>query len=199
MADAFKGRIAIIQGHPDAHAGHFCHALADSYADGARQAGYHVHRVDVARLDFPLLRTREDWETAPPPESIRGAQAAIAEATHLVILYPLWLGSLPALLKGFLEQALRPGFAIGTVRGGNRWDKLLGGRSARIVVTMGMPAFVYRWFFGAHSLKSLERNILRFCGIGPIRETLIGNVEGCGAKARARWLQRLHSLGARGA
>ncbi len=132
-------------------------------------------------------------------DGIRGAQAAIAEATHLVILYPLWLGRLPALLKGFLEQALRPGFAVGTVRGGNRWAKLLGGRSVRIVVTLGMPAFVYRWFFGAHSLKSLERNILRFCGISPVRETLIGNVEGCGTEARARWLQRLRELGARGA
>ena len=190
--------IAIIQGHPDPRAGHFCHALADAYADGARQAGHHVSRIDVARLDFPLLRTREEWETAPPPESIRTAQAAIAEATHLVILYPLWLGSLPALLKGFLEQALRPGFAIGTVQDGNRWAKLLGGRSARIVVTMGMPAFVYRWFFGAHSLKSLERNILRFCGIGPIGETLIGNVESSGAERRARWLERVRELGRTG-
>jgi putative NADPH-quinone reductase len=192
-------RIAIIQGHPGAQGGHFCHALADAYAEGAAQSGHQVSRIEVGRMEFSLLRGKEDWDSAPPPLAIRDAQAAIAEAEHLVIVYPLWLGSMPALLKAFFEQALRPGFAIGTVTGSKRWAKLLGGRSARIVVTMGMPAFFYRWYFGAHSLKSLERNILRMCGIRPIRETLIGNVEGCGAAKRELWLSQIRALGRAGA
>ena len=64
------------------------------------------------------------------------------------------------------------------------WKRLLTGKTARIVVTMGMPAFVYRWYFGGHSLKSLERNILRFVGIRPVRESLIGMVEGSDAGGR---------------
>jgi putative NADPH-quinone reductase len=60
--------------------------------------------------------------------------------------FPLWLASMPALLKGFFEQALRPGFALGPTEPGRMWKKLLKGRSARIVVTMGMPALVYRWY-----------------------------------------------------
>ncbi len=39
---------------------------------------------------------------------------------------------------------------------------------------MGMPALVYRWYFRAHSVRSLERNILGFVGIAPVNETLIG-------------------------
>ncbi len=62
---------------------------------------------------------------------------------------------------------------------------------------MGMPAFVYRWYFGAHSLKSLERNILKFVGIKPIRETLIGMVEGK-QETRARWLTKMEALGREG-
>src|SRR3546814_3372437 len=77
-----------------------------------------------------------------------------------VILYPLWLGDVPALLKGFLEQILRPDFAIDEGSTGMS-AKLLTGRSARIIVTMGMPAPIYRLFFRAHSLKSLDRNLLR--------------------------------------
>jgi putative NADPH-quinone reductase len=103
---------------------------------------------------------------------------------------------MPALLKAFLEQAFRPGFAIGRGGAGSSWKKLLTGKSARVVVTMGMPALVYRWFFRAHSLKSLERNILGFVGIGPIRETLIGTVE-ASAASRERWLAKLRALGAR--
>jgi hypothetical protein len=73
----------------------------------------------------------------------------------------------------------------------------LKGRSARVVVTMGMPALFYRWYYRGHSLKSLERNILRFCGIAPVRHTLIGLVEGSDARRR-RWLARIQHLGERG-
>jgi putative NADPH-quinone reductase len=101
---------------------------------------------------------------------------------------------LPALLKAFLEQSFRPGFAIKsgakTLRPG-----LLTGKSARIVVTMGMPGFFYRWYLGAHSLKSVERNILRFAGIGPIRETLIGSVAAGGEASHRKWLERMQALG----
>ena len=77
-------------------------------------------------------------------------------------MYPPWLGMMPALLKGFFEQAVRPGFAFKT--GDRSWGSLLKGRSARIVITTGMPALIYRWYFGAHGLKCLERSILRFVG-----------------------------------
>lgn len=189
-------RIAIIQGHPDPRGGHYCHALADAYAAGAAESGHEVEFIDVAGLDFSLLRTREDWNRSSPPPAIRGAQEVIARADHLVILYPLWLGSMPALLKAFFEQAMRPGFATTRVESGMKWNKLLAGRSARIIVTMGMPALVYRWYFRAHSLKSLERNILAFCGIAPVRATLIGMVEGEQHRAAAlRKVQKLARLG----
>jgi putative NADPH-quinone reductase len=72
----------------------------------------------------------------------------------------------------------------------------LRGKTARIVVTMGMPAAVYRWYFGAHSLKSLRRNVLSFVGIRPVRATLIGLVEASSAKRRSGWLAKLRQLGA---
>lgn len=188
-------RIAIIQGHPDAQTRHFGHALADEYAKGCEDGGHEVTRIEVAHLDFPLLRIKEDFEEGTPPDSIIQAQGAIKWADHLVILYPLWLGSMPALLKAFLEQVLRPGFAFEYQKSGGMAKKLLTGRSARIVVTMGMPAFVYRWVFFAHSLKSLRRNTLWFCGIGPIRSTIIGSIEGMNEKQRLGWLDEMRGLG----
>ena len=104
---------------------------------------------------------------------------------------------MPALLKGFLEQVFRPRFAIAKPEGGKTWKKLLKGKSARIVVTMGMPAFVYRWYFGAHSLKSLERNILGFSGVGPIKASLFGLIEASSSATRERWLAKMRALGSR--
>jgi len=187
--------IAIIQGHPDSTARHFCHALADEYTKGAEDGGHDVMRIDVATLDFPLLRTKQDFEKDRPPEAIERVQDIVAWADHLVIIYPLWLGSMPALLQGFLEQLLRPGFAFEYQKSGGMAKKLLKGKSARIVVTMGMPAFVYRWIFFAHSLKSLTRNTLWFCGIGPVKSTIIGSIEGLTDRQRADWLDEMRGLG----
>jgi len=193
-----SARIVIIQGHPDPDAARFGRALAGAYAEGAAQAGRVVRVIDVTALDFPVLRSREEWEGAAPTEDIRRAQADIAWAGHLSIFYPLWLGSMPALLKAFLEQAFRPGFAVASAAQDRQWTRLLAGRSARIVVTMGMPALVYRWYFRAHSLKSLERNILGFCGIAPIRECVIGMVEAGDGARREKWLRRMRALGKEG-
>jgi len=189
-------RIAIIVGHPDPKGGHFGNALAEAYAEGARKAGHEVRTIEVAQLALPVLRAAREWESGAVPASVRAAQGTIEWAAHLAIFYPLWLGAMPALLKAFFEQVMRPGFAIRTSGSGASWAGLLKGRSARVVVTMGMPAFIYRWYFRAHSLKSLERNILQFVGISPVRGTLIGSVETCGAERRGKWLGQLRALGA---
>ena len=191
-------QITLIQGHPDPEGGHLDHALADAYAEGALAAGHDLRRIEIAALDFPLLRNKQAFEHGPTPPSLAEAQAAIAWADHLVFVYPLWLGDMPALLKGFLEQTLRPGFAFDYLEGGKVGMRLKG-KSARIVVTMGMPAMAYRWFYGAHSLKSFERNILKFVGIEPVDRSLYGMVEEVDAAARTQWLDELRSLGRDGA
>jgi putative NADPH-quinone reductase len=188
-------QVLLIQGHPDPAGGHFCHALAQAYADGVREAGHEVRTLDVAQLDFPLLRSQHAWTDEPLPPALAPAQEAIRWADHLVFFFPLWLGGMPALLKGFLEQVARPGFALARHAKNPMAAKLLKGRSARLVVTMGMPAAVYRYYFRAHSIKALERNILGFVGIAPIDETLIGMVEGMDDAARAQWLDKLRELG----
>lgn len=187
--------ILIVQGHPDPAGGHLGHALADAYAEGALAAGHAVRRCEVATLDFPVLRTAKEWNEGALPPALEAVQRDIVWAKHLLLLFPLWMGDMPALTKAFVEQVMRPGFAFDTTKGGPLGQKKLGGRSARIVVTMGMPALVYRWVFRAHSVKSLERNVLGFVGIGPIHETLVGQVETLDEAARAKWLATLRRLG----
>lgn len=63
-------RLTIIQGHPDPAGNRLCHALADAYAGGAAVAGHAVTRIDVARLDFPIPRTQQDFEHGNMPETL---------------------------------------------------------------------------------------------------------------------------------
>jgi putative NADPH-quinone reductase len=191
-------RILLIQGHPDASTRHLCHALADAYAAGAASAGHEVRRVNVASVEFPLLRSQAEWERGPISPAVKDVQLAISRAQHIVLFFPLWLGDMPALLKGFLEQVARPGFAFHKEGDIPFANKALTGRSARVVVTMGMPAMVYRWYFRAHSVKSLERNILGFVGIAPVHETLIGQVGNLNEADGKKWLDKLQALGRAG-
>lgn len=190
-----KRRILVIDGHPDPDRARLIHGLADRYADGALAWEHEVRRIDLATTEVPILRSREEWAKRRPAPAIADAQASIGWADHIVFFYPLWLGDVPALLKAFLEQVMRPGFALndqGSLGGG-----LLRGKSATVVVTMGMPAAFYALWFRSHSVKSLERNILRFVGIGPVHHILYGAVEQNAAK-RARWLDDMFLLGTGG-
>lgn len=192
-------RILIIDGHPDPTAERFVHALVQAYREGAEFGSHEVMLLRLADVSFPMLRTQEDYERGEPFQAIRDCQSMFDWATHVVIVYPLWLGSMPALLKGLLEQMLRPGFAFSTKQQG-RWPvKLQSGKSARIVVTMGMPGWLYRWYFRAHSLRSLQRNILHFVGFRRVRATLIGNVANLAVSQRQACLQRMRKLGQRAA
>lgn len=188
-------RILILDGHPDPAAGHFLRAAADAYAQGAAASRHEVRRIMLAAIDFPLIRSEAQWKDSPAPADIAGAQRDMHWAEHLVVLYPLWLGDVPALLKGFLEQVFRPEFAFRYAENGFP-EKLLTGKSARIVVSMGMPAPLYRLIYRAHSVRSLKRNVLSFVGFDPVRLSLIGSIAGK-ARHRERWLNRLRMLGER--
>jgi putative NADPH-quinone reductase len=188
--------VVIIQGHPDAARHHFCHSLADAYAEGAIAAGNSVMRIDVGQLDFPMLRSQSEFESGTLPASLNGARDAIVSADHIVLVFPLWLGTMPALVKSFLEQIMRPGVAFAYQSKGLP-RKLLTGRSARVVVTMGMPAFAYRFYFFAHAIRALNRNILGFVGIGPISTTLFGMVTEATDAKRQGWLAQMRALGSR--
>ncbi|BCX17358.1 MAG: dehydrogenase [Geminicoccaceae bacterium] len=187
--------ILVVNAHPDADPARFCAALASAYAEGARAAGHRVEEIALGRLDVPLLRRKADYERGEVPAGLRASQEALRDAEHLVLIFPLWLGTMPASTKAWLEQVLRPGFAWEGEAASGRSRARLAGRSARLVVTMGMPALVYRWWFGAHGLRGLEHNVLRFVGLRPVRTTLVGRVDAIGDARRRAWLEHLRALG----
>ncbi len=187
-------KMTIIEGHPDPSSERLCWALASTYADAAVAAGSEVRRIIVGELDFPFIRNSEDFQKSTPPPAIRAAQEAILWADHIVIVFPMWLSDVPARLKAFLEQTLRPNFVLAEA---SRFRKpLLKGRSARLIVTMGMPSFVYRVMFGAHMIGLLRR-MLAMTGIGPTEATLIGSVEAAPERARGKWFAEIERLAQR--
>lgn len=187
--------ICIINGHPDGAPERFAAALCEAYTGGAVAGGHDVSHIEIAGLPIDVLSSEAEFATAPAAEII-AAQEAILAADHIALVYPLWLGTIPARLKAFLEQVARAGFLLDTGGDSHKWPvRRMRGRSVRIIVTMGMPGFAYRLLFGAHSLKGLEAGIFRMSGFSPVRHTILGGVGACGPDGRQTMLCRVERLG----
>lgn len=186
-------KILVIDGHPDPDRGRLCHALADAYLEAAISAGKQTRSITLAETPIEFLRTASDFATPPQEQHVLSAQQDIAWADHLVLIFPLWLGGAPALLRAFLEQLARGAFFAETAGPGIR--SKFKGKSARVIVTMGMPAFAYRLLFHAHGVRNIMSGVLGFAGFGPVRATMFGAVESVSAAPR---LERVRDLGREG-
>ncbi len=186
-------KIIIIVGN--SQTGSYSEALGQAYLRGAQSGGHEARLFVLADMKFdPILR--EGYRRAQPLEpDLAVAREAFLASDHVVFVFPLWLGDMPALLKGFLERLVQPDLlAIQAGHGNTRW-KVFKGKSARIIMTMGMPGWFYRWFFGAHALKLLKRNILHGVGIKPVRTAIYGRIEAVGEEKRKQWLREVAALG----
>ncbi|MEL6279816.1 MAG: NAD(P)H-dependent oxidoreductase, partial [Pseudomonadota bacterium] len=136
---------------------------------------------------------------AEPSDVGKELQDVIRRSDHLAMVFPMWMGTMPAKTKALIEQIFRPGFGLSTLDGEGFPKRLMKGKSARIIMTMGMPVIAYRLYFKAHGLKNIQRNMLGFCGFDPIRTTLLGGVENMSQDAIKKRIAAVRALGAAGA
>lgn len=183
-------KILVILGHPRKDS--LCGALATAYAGTARAAGAEVRELALADLAFdPVLHLGYRGEQAPEAD-LAAAQESILWADHLAFVYPTWWGGLPALLKGFIDRVFQPGFAFKYRPDSPWWDRLLAGRSARLIVTMDTPPWYYRWFYRMPGHQQMRRTVLEFCGIRPVRIAQFGPVKASTPERRRQWIEAAH-------
>jgi len=190
--------ICVIDGHPDPSEARFIHALCDEYCIGAAAAGHQVSRVDIASLDFTPLRNKADFATEPG-SIIQHERSKLAAADHVTLMFPLWLGSMPSATRAFFEQAARASFFLDTGDNSHQWpQRMMKGKSARVVVTMGMPSIAYKMLFGSASLKAIEKGLFGISGFKPIKHTILGAVESANKEKYKTWLAKMRKLGVLG-
>jgi putative NADPH-quinone reductase/1,4-dihydroxy-2-naphthoate octaprenyltransferase len=187
-------RCLLILAHPRRDS--LCGALFDAYAEGARQAGVECRDLILAEMHFDADVHAVSPEQQPLEPDLLRAQRDMQWAEHLVFIYPTWWGTYPALLKGFLARVLTPGFAFRHLTH-DRWDKLLGGRTADLFTTMDTPPWIYRFTYRAPGQQALVRATLGYCGIRSARIGTFGPVVSAVAGQRQQWLDRARSEGAR--
>jgi putative NADPH-quinone reductase len=192
-----KKKIFILLGHPLTQS--FAGSFADEYERGAKEAGHEVQRVNISDLTFdPILHQGYTTIQELEPDLIT-LQEHFRWAEHIVILYPNWWCTMPAILKGVFDRMFLPGFAFRFRKDKfgkrtSKMDPLLTGRSARIIVTTGTRPFIIKLLYGDFT-NELARGILGFSGINPVRISTIGPCEGTSESKRARWRKNVYILG----
>jgi len=189
-----RKNIAILYGHPDSSRDHLGLALAKAYQDASQFSGHATRLIKLSDLDFSSVLSKDDFQSGEVPKDILMSQSTIAWADHLMIIFPLWMGDMPGRFKMFIEQVFRPGFAMDYSRKGFP-GKLLKGKTADIVVTMGMPKVAYEGFYFSHGIRNLKRNILYFSGIKPLRVTYFGGVDHAKPETKEKWFDKMRMLG----
>ena len=185
--------ILIINGHPNRESFNF--GIMNAYREGAEKAGAKVQQIIIADLQFdPNLKYGYQKRTDLEPDLLE-AWEKILWADHLVWVHPVWWGGFPAIMKGFIDRLFLPGLAFKYRENSVWWDKLLAGKTAHIITTMDQPGWYYRMFFGRPSINQLKKSILEFCGVKPVKVTIIGIIKTSDETQRGKWMDKVRISG----
>ncbi|KZY11340.1 NADPH:quinone reductase, partial [Alcanivorax sp. HI0035] len=169
-------------------------ALADRYAESAEQAGNEVRYFRLGEIEFdPVLRHGYNRRQELEP-GLLDIQSAITWSEHVVLVFPVWWGSMPAIMKGMFDRLFLPGYAFKYRENSQLWDKLLVGRSAHVITTMDTPPWYFRLVYRNPAHNQIRRTILEFVGIKPVEITVLGPVRGASDGKRQTWLDRVSAF-----
>jgi NAD(P)H dehydrogenase (quinone) len=185
-------KILVINGHPNKDS--FCSAILNSYIEGVGNKA-EVKSLVLADLDFnPNLQMGFQKGQELEPDLVE-AQEKIKWADHLVWVHPVWWGSLPAILKGFIDRVFLPGFAFKYRENSVMWDRLLSGKTAHIITTMDSPVWYYKFLTGKPGINQLKKATLIFCGVKPVKVSCMGMVRKSTKESREKFLLKIKNSG----
>lgn len=188
-----KKKILIINGHPDIESFNF--GLSAAYRNGAEKSGAEIKEIRIRELSFNTnLQFGYRKRTELEPDLIE-SQEKLVWADHIVWVYPVWWGSIPAIMKGFLDRVLLPGFAFKKREGSLWWDKYFTGRTSRLICTLDQPPWYYKAFYGSPSHKAMKKLTMNFIGVKSVKITSIGPIRLSKNEFRKKWLKKIEKLG----
>ena len=186
-------KILIILGHPNKNS--FGKALAAEYKEGAKKTGAQVKELYLSDLNFNPNLPMGYKQKPELEDDLKKSQEDILWADHLVFVYPSWWGTMPAMMKGFIDRVFLPGFAFKYRKDSLLWDKLLTGKTARLIVTMDAPPWYFRWVNKRPGHNAMKNSILKFCGVKPVKISSIGPIKSASDQKLEGGREKIRRLG----
>ncbi|HIE1099469.1 MULTISPECIES: NAD(P)H-dependent oxidoreductase [Stenotrophomonas] len=167
----------IVIAHPDPSS--LTHAIARRIGEaiGAADAGNSVAYADLMAEGFDPRFSLQDQAlfrgTGAVPADVAAEQARLDAADTLVLVYPLYWWSFPALLKGWIDRVFTQGWAYQEGADGKVQKKLqrlhvhlvgVGGAGAEMIERRG---------YGAAMKTQIDMGIFDYCGARVLSSELL--------------------------
>jgi NAD(P)H dehydrogenase (quinone) len=187
--------ILIIVGHPSKES--FSKSIGESYSRGAKSSGHSTKIIYLSELNFDPDLKDGYKKIIPLEKDLVGVQKSILWANHIVLISPVWWGSVPAKFKGLIDRIILPGFAFKYERKSLLPKQLLRGKSGRIFLTKGGSRLFY---FGAFVSPGmiLRRFVFNFTGIFPVRVKSFYSMNSLNEERAKKILKNVFKIGKRG-
>lgn len=188
-------KILIINGHPDPES--LCTSFAKTYFEAATSFHYKTDLINLGEIVFnPNLQHGYRKRTNLEPDLLDAIEK-LKSADHIVFTYPVWWGTFPAILKGFIDRVFLPGITYQPSQG-IKWEKLLKGKTARLIVTMDAPIWYNRFFYKQPAINAMKKATLKYCGVGKVKVTQFSPIKTSTEEQRNAWLKKVEKLGKKG-
>lgn len=190
----------IVLSHP--YEGSYCYAIMDAVQKGLKKGGHACKVINLNRDEFdPVMRSKDLKAFA---ELGRGNKAALTDldpivlrykkklewAERLVLIFPIWWMTMPAIMKGFIDKVIFPGVAY-EMDAGRLKSSLRNLKQVTVISTMNTPADIYREGFGNSIEGSLIKGTFNQIGIHDADWISLNMVKQVGGDVRDQWLEEL--------
>jgi len=185
-------KVYVLLGHPDKES--FNGKIFEAYKSALIKKGYEVRFQKIGEMKFDPVLWKGYRKVQSLEPDLKKAQENIVWCNKWTIIYPIWWGSMPAILKGFFDRTLYSGFAYKYHTNDPFWDKLLEGRSADLITTSDAPKWWIWWKYRNSDLNSVKRATLEFCGFKPVRVMRIDKIRYKNDSEREEILQKVRDF-----
>ena len=152
----------IIYCHPDIE-GHNSHILSEVKERlDKNKLEYEV--LDLYKLKYDPVLSETEMKDRKVDAQTKEFQDKISATEKIIFIYPVWWGSMPAMIKGFFDRTFTSGYAFKYSEKGIPHG-LLKGKKAAVFITSGSPTIISRIWLQNRYQKTVKDDILDFCGI----------------------------------
>lgn len=155
--------VFIITAHPSSH--NLTRGITKIYKEEKEKQGHRVKVLDLYNdVQLPYY-SFEAFPNIPVSDDAKRYQEMLSGADEIVFVYPFWWGTMPGILKNWIDSVLTMGFAARYGSNG-RPIGLLQGKSVKVIATSGAPTVLYRFNGIRRANKKIwQKTIVEFCGM----------------------------------
>lgn len=188
-----KRKICIIYAHP--YNKSYNHAILKNVVEELEDIGCNVDVIDLYKDNFsPSLSEKglslyRQGKYADP--MVGQYQKRLGQAHEIIFIFPVWWGTAPAILKGFIDKVFIEKWAFDT-QGIMLEGRLVNIQKATIITTMNVSSLIYNLFYST-AIKGVVKQMLKVCGIRRIKWIKLTKVGLSNEDKRKKWIEKIRN------